>query len=111
IVCLTEETVETLYLLGEHDRIVGVSGLCGAVAAGPARENICFFQCLQVSESYLQSARSRNCVIMIGWVQVSTNRSKLPRMTRIGRHQWLGLWSKLTEIFAVVIADYCYPIS
>jgi iron complex transport system substrate-binding protein len=26
IVCLTEETVETLYLIGEQDRIVGVSG-------------------------------------------------------------------------------------
>ncbi len=26
IVCLTEETVETIYLLGEEDRIVGVSG-------------------------------------------------------------------------------------
>src|SRR5689334_10495077 len=26
IVCLTEETVETLYLLGEQDKIVGVSG-------------------------------------------------------------------------------------
>ena len=26
IVCLTEETVETLDLLGEQDRIVGVSG-------------------------------------------------------------------------------------
>ncbi len=26
IVCLTEETTETLYLLGEHDRIVGISG-------------------------------------------------------------------------------------
>src|SRR5690242_6636935 len=26
IVCLTEETVETLYLLGEQERIVGVSG-------------------------------------------------------------------------------------
>src|SRR4030081_1690759 len=26
IVCLTEETVETLYLLGEEHRIVGVSG-------------------------------------------------------------------------------------
>ena len=26
IVCLTEETVETLYLLGEERRIVGVSG-------------------------------------------------------------------------------------
>jgi iron complex transport system substrate-binding protein len=26
IVCLTEETVETLYLLGQEDRIVGVSG-------------------------------------------------------------------------------------
>jgi iron complex transport system substrate-binding protein len=29
IVCLTEETVETLYLLGEQDRIVGVSGYAG----------------------------------------------------------------------------------
>jgi iron complex transport system substrate-binding protein len=26
IVCLTEETVETIYLLGEEDRIIGVSG-------------------------------------------------------------------------------------
>src|SRR5712672_3372216 len=26
IVCLTEETVETLYLLGEQDRIIGISG-------------------------------------------------------------------------------------
>src|SRR6056297_3933113 len=26
IVCLTEETVETLYLLGAEDRVVGVSG-------------------------------------------------------------------------------------
>jgi iron complex transport system substrate-binding protein len=28
IVCLTEETVETLYLLSEEDRIVGISGYC-----------------------------------------------------------------------------------
>src|SRR4051794_21775387 len=28
IICLTEETVETLYLLGEQDRIVGISGYC-----------------------------------------------------------------------------------
>ena len=34
IVCLTEETVETLYLLGEERRIVGVFGLCGAPGAG-----------------------------------------------------------------------------
>ncbi len=26
IVCLTEESTETLYLLGEEDRIVGISG-------------------------------------------------------------------------------------
>src|SRR5438477_1378836 len=26
IVCLTEETVETLYMLGQQDRIVGISG-------------------------------------------------------------------------------------
>ena len=34
IVCLTEETVETLYLIGEEQRIVGVSGY----AVRPARE-------------------------------------------------------------------------
>jgi iron complex transport system substrate-binding protein len=33
IICLTEETVETLYLLGEEERIVGVSGY----AVRPAR--------------------------------------------------------------------------
>src|ERR1700741_282046 len=33
IVCLTEETVETLYLLGEQDRIVGVSGYAVRPAA------------------------------------------------------------------------------
>ena len=33
VVCLTEETVETLYLLGEDARIVGVSGY----AVRPAR--------------------------------------------------------------------------
>ena len=26
IVCLTEETTETLYLLGEEERLVGISG-------------------------------------------------------------------------------------
>ena len=26
IVCLTKETVETLYVLGEHDRIAGICG-------------------------------------------------------------------------------------
>src|SRR5271169_3692561 len=28
IVCLSEETVETLYVLGEQDRIVGISTYC-----------------------------------------------------------------------------------
>jgi iron complex transport system substrate-binding protein len=32
IVCLTEETVETLYLLGEERRIVGISGYVGRPA-------------------------------------------------------------------------------
>jgi iron complex transport system substrate-binding protein len=37
IVCFTEETVETLYSLGEQDRVVGI-GLCRASAAGSPRE-------------------------------------------------------------------------
>jgi hypothetical protein len=41
IVCLTEETVETLYLLGEERRIVGIFRLRGAPAAGAARETAC----------------------------------------------------------------------
>jgi hypothetical protein len=34
IVCLTEDTVETLYLLGEQDRIVGISGCCVRLKPG-----------------------------------------------------------------------------
>ena len=34
IVCLTEETTETLYLLGEGDRVVGVSGYTVPPAGG-----------------------------------------------------------------------------
>jgi len=30
IVCLTEETTEWLYLLGQEQRIVGISGYTGA---------------------------------------------------------------------------------
>jgi iron complex transport system substrate-binding protein len=37
IICLTEETVETLYLLGEQDRIVGFTGY--AVRPPQARES------------------------------------------------------------------------
>jgi iron complex transport system substrate-binding protein len=35
IICRTEETVETLYLLGEPDRIIGISGY----AVRPPRRN------------------------------------------------------------------------
>ena len=41
IVCLTEEAVETLYLLGEEDRIVGVSGYAVGLSAS-AREAASF---------------------------------------------------------------------
>src|SRR5829696_2586139 len=37
IVCLTEETVETLYLLGEDARIVGVSGYAAVAPHSPTR--------------------------------------------------------------------------
>src|SRR5215467_4967274 len=39
IVCLTEETVETLYLFGEQDRIVGISGYVVRPATGSPRED------------------------------------------------------------------------
>ena len=37
IVCLTEETTETLYLLGEGDRVAGISGY--TVRPPEARQN------------------------------------------------------------------------
>lgn len=43
IVCLTEETVETPCLLGQDDRIVGVTGHAvhpGRIAAQPGRDSI-----------------------------------------------------------------------
>jgi iron complex transport system substrate-binding protein len=38
IICLTEETVETLYLIGEQDRIVGVSSDAERLLPIPRRE-------------------------------------------------------------------------
>jgi ABC-type hemin transport system substrate-binding protein len=40
IVCLTEETVETLYLLGEQDRIVGISATSCARRGLAARSHV-----------------------------------------------------------------------
>ena len=48
IVCLTEETVETLYLLGEQDRILGISGLSCALRRLAARSRAC--ECLHLGE-------------------------------------------------------------
>ena len=46
IICLTEETVETLYLLGEEKRIVGVTGYAvrpKRVRAGKTKSRIFLF--------------------------------------------------------------------
>jgi iron complex transport system substrate-binding protein len=43
IVCLTEETTETLYLLGEEDRIVGVSGYTVRPAAARSKPKVSAF--------------------------------------------------------------------
>ena len=44
IVCLTEETVETLYLLGEQDRIVGVSGYAKRPAEVRSKPRVAAFR-------------------------------------------------------------------
>ena len=43
IVCLTEETTETLYLLGEQDRIVGVSGYTARPAEARLKPKVSAF--------------------------------------------------------------------
>src|SRR6266498_5537158 len=43
IVCLTEETTETLYLLGEGDRIVGVSGYTVRPPEARTKPKVCAF--------------------------------------------------------------------
>jgi iron complex transport system substrate-binding protein len=43
IVCLTEETVETLYLLGQEDRIVGVSGYTARPPAARQKPKVSAF--------------------------------------------------------------------
>src|SRR6201991_1938816 len=43
IVCLTEETTETLYLLGEGDRVVGVSGYTARPPEARAKPKVSAF--------------------------------------------------------------------
>ena len=44
IVCLTDETTETLYLLGEQDRIVGVSGFTTRPAEARSKPRVSAFK-------------------------------------------------------------------
>jgi iron complex transport system substrate-binding protein len=44
IICLTDETVETLYLLGEQDRIVGVSGYAHRPPEARSKPHVAAFQ-------------------------------------------------------------------
>jgi ABC-type hemin transport system substrate-binding protein len=54
IVRLTEETVETLYLLGDQDRIVGVSGYVMRPPQAPGKATR---ECLHFGE-YRQNPRT-----------------------------------------------------
>ena len=65
IVCLTEETTETLYLLGEERRIVGISGFTVRPPPRPAREAAG----LRVHErepGAHRQARARSCARLLG---------------------------------------------
>ena len=72
IVCLTEETVETLYLLGEERRIVGVSGY----AVRPP----------QVSRIELGGEHSKEAthVLQPLWCSHSWSSAVLPEMRQCG---------------------------
>src|ERR1044072_5738405 len=51
IVCLTEETTETLYLIGEQDRIVGISGFtCRPPQAPPAKPTVSAFSSAKIDK-------------------------------------------------------------
>ncbi len=51
LICLTEETVETLYLLGEQDRIVGVLGYAVRPPEGRLKPWVSAFPSVRASAS------------------------------------------------------------
>ena len=66
IVCLTEETTETLYLLGEGERVVGVAATpCGRRKRGRSREISSFLHAkydkIAALDTGLDSCLSRTC--------------------------------------------------
>src|ERR1700731_1532556 len=50
IVCLTEETVETLYLLGEEARVVGVSGFACRPKEGRSKPRVSAFTSAKIDK-------------------------------------------------------------
>ena len=66
IVCLTEETTETLYLLGEEHRIVGVSGYTVRPAAARSKPKVSAFTSAKIDSRWmgLQGPHRR-----ISWIQ------------------------------------------
>ena len=82
IVCLTEETTETLYLLGEGDRVVGISGY--TVRPPEAREKPEGIGVHQREDRQDRGARARSDPRILGFAGGHRRRPHPP--WALGRH-------------------------
>jgi len=97
IVCLTEETVETLYLLGEQERIVGVSGYAKRPPAARTKPRVAAFANAKFEKIFdLQP----DLVLTFSDVQAEIAKELIRR----GAHVFAFNQRSVAEIFAMMAA-------
>lgn len=97
IVCLTEETTETLYLLGEQDRIVGISGF--TVRPKQARK-----EKPKVSafiDAKIDKILELKPDLVIGFSDIQANIAKA--LIEKGVNVWINNHRSVEEIFKMII--------
>ena len=97
IVCLTEETTETLYLLGEQDRVVGISGF--TVRPPQARKQKPIVSAF--TEASIEKIIALKPDLVIGFSDLQANIAK--ELIANGITVWVNNHRTVDEIFSMVV--------
>jgi len=97
IVCLTEETTETLYLLGEQDRIVGISGF--TVRPPQARKEKPIVSAF--TEASIEKIIALNPDLVIGFSDLQANIAK--ELIANGITVWVNNHRTVDGIFSMIM--------
>jgi len=111
IICMTEETTEWLYLLGQSARIVGISGYTVRPKIARAEKpRISAFTSAKIDKIL---ALEPDCVFGFSDLQADIAAKSLPRRPRVYFEEWdeppISAIRWVSELTAIAGGDDCFP--